>query len=48
MLDRLANIENAELLKKIVWPIAPRRESEGGGLYRKRKETRKGGGLFGR
>ena len=48
MLDCLANIENAELLKKIVWPIAPRREPEGGGLYRKRKETRKGSSLFGR
>jgi hypothetical protein len=48
MLDCLANIENAELLKKIVWPIAPRREPEGGGLYRKKKEARKGSSLFGR
>jgi hypothetical protein len=48
MLDCLANIENAELLKKIVWPIAPRREPEGGGQYRKKKETRKGSSLFGR
>ena len=25
MLDWLANIENAELKRKIVWPIAPRK-----------------------
>ena len=33
MLDCLANVENADLLKKVVWPIAPRREPESGGLY---------------
>ena len=48
MLDCLANIENADLLKKIVWPIAPRREPMGGGMYRGKKVVRKGDGLFGR
>lgn len=48
MLDCLANIENAELLKKIVWPIAPRREPVGGGVYRKKRVVVKGDGLFGR
>ena len=48
MLDCLANIENAEFLKKIVWPIAPRQESIGGGVYRKKQIVRKGDGLFGR
>ena len=48
MLDCFANIENAELLKKIVWPIAPRQEPIGGGVYRKKKIVRKGDRLFGR
>jgi hypothetical protein len=48
MLDCLANIENADLLKKIVWPIAPRQEPIGGGVYRKKQIVRKGDGLFGR
>ena len=48
MLDCLANIENTELLRKVVWPIAPRREPVGGGMYRGRKERKKGDGLFGR
>ena len=45
MLDCLANIENADLLKKIVWPIAPRQEPVGGGVYRK-KTVRKSDRLF--
>ena len=50
MLDCLANIENAELKKMIVWPIAPRREPQSGGYYRhmERKRRNEGGGLFGR
>jgi hypothetical protein len=48
MLDCLANIENADLLKKVVCPIAPRREPEGGGRYRGKKVVRKGDGLVGR
>ena len=47
MLDCLANIENADLLKKIVWPIAPRQEPVGGGVYRK-KIVRKSDRLFGK
>ena len=47
MLDCLANIENADLLKKIVWPIAPRQEPVGGGVYRK-KTVRKSDRLFGK
>ena len=47
MLDCLANIENADLLKKIVWPIAPRHEPVGGGVCRK-KTVRKSDRLFGR
>ena len=38
----------AEVLEKRGWAIAPRREPKGGGLYRKKKEARKGDGLFGR
>ncbi len=41
MLDCLANVENADLLKKVVWPIAPRREPESGGLYRGKKVAKK-------
>lgn len=49
MLDCLANVENAELLKKIVWPIAPRTEPVGGGLYLGKVEKSRGAGkLFGR
>ena len=50
MLDCLANIENAELQKKIVWPIAPRQEPQSGGYYRhmERRRRNEGGGLFGR
>ena len=50
MLDCLANIENAELQKKIVWPIAPRQEPKSGGYYRKmeRRRSDAGDGLFGR
>ena len=47
MLDCLANIENADLLKKIVWPIARRQEPVGGGVYRK-KTVRKSDRLFGK
>ena len=46
MLDCLANIENADLLKKIVWPIAPRQEPIAGGVYRKKKIVCKGDRLF--
>ena len=38
----------SEVLEKRGWAIAPRREPKGGGLYRKKKEARKGDGLFGR
>ena len=50
MLDCLANIENPELKRKIVWPIAPRQEPKSGGYYRhmERKRRNEGGGLFGR
>ena len=50
MLDCLANVENSELLRKIVWPIAPRREPQSGGYYRHMERNRRneGGGLFGR
>lgn len=48
MLDCLANIENAELKKKIVWPIAPREEPKSGGYYRHQPKARGGDGLFGR
>ena len=48
MLDCLANIENAELKKKIVWPIAPREEPRSGGYYRHQPKARRGDGLFGR
>lgn len=49
MLDCLANIENGELKKMIVWPIAPRQEPQSGGYYRKmRKREDSAGSLFGR
>ena len=50
MLDCLANIENAELKKKIVWPIAPHEEPQSGGYYRHMERRRRTGGtsLFGR
>ena len=48
MLDCLANVENTELLKKVVWPIAPRMDPVGGGMYMGKKEKPKKGGLFGR
>ena len=48
MLDCLANVENAELKAKIVWPIAPRREPQSGGYYRHQQKARSGDGLFGR
>ena len=50
MLDCLANIENPELKRKIVWPIAPRQEPKSGGYYRHMERNRRneGGGLFGR
>ena len=49
MLDCLAIIENAELQRKIVWPIAPCEEPKSGGYYRKMRERAPaGGGLFGR
>ena len=48
MLDCLANIENLDLRKKIVWPIAPREESKSGDYYRKMRERAPAGGeLFG-
>ena len=48
MLDCLANVENTELLRKVVWPSAPRKEPISGGMYRKKKVVAKGDGLFGR
>ena len=49
MLDCLANIENPDLRKKIVWPIAPLEESKSGDYYRKMRERAPAGGeLFGR
>ena len=43
MLDCLANVENTELLRKVVWPIAPRRDPVGGGMYRRTEGTKDGG-----
>jgi phage terminase large subunit-like protein len=37
-----------EVLEKVIWPIAPRREPMGGGMYRGKKVSKKGGGVFGR
>lgn len=48
MLDCLANTRNEDLLKKIVWPIPPRREPDSGMRYRKMPTRRTGDGLFGR
>ena len=48
MLVCLANVENAELKAKIVWPIAPRREPQSGGYYRHMPKQRANDGLFGR
>ena len=50
MLDCLANIENAELQRKIVWPIAPRQEPKSGGYCRhmERRRVNKDDGFFGR
>ena len=51
MLDCLANIENAELKKKIVWPIAPLEEPKSGGYYRhmeRRRRESNGPSIFGR
>jgi hypothetical protein len=31
------------VLEKVVWPIAPRRESMGGGMYRGKKVSKKRG-----
>lgn len=48
MLDCLANTENDELKKKIVWPIPPRREPISGGQYRGMPKKRSSNSLFGR
>ena len=48
MLDCLANVKNAELLKQIHWPIAPRREVEELGRYRGMKKPKQCDPLFGR
>ena len=46
MLDCLANVENTELLRKVVWPIAPRRDPVGGGMYRRTEGTKDGGWIL--